>query len=969
MRMPRSRPSTVAPRLAALAAALVSGCHGSSGSAGGASPHATGALSFDSPPPGGARSAGILAMGAAGPAASPGASPSGAAPRTVEEADIYARAGSTLYVLNAFRGLQVVDLSDLAAPRLIARVVTLGTPVDLYLRGTTAFVAVSDFLSYRLASGEARPERGSRLFAVDVSDPAHPAVAAQVPIDGELVQTRLVGDVLYVVSRQSPWYTSPGLVATAAGGAASGTGVVSSGAVAGTGWDSVTVASFDVKDPLHPVQAATLELPASGWDAHAHVTAERVTLSFSGWSAADGSPLTRFRIVDISDAGGALVAGAELTCAGAVRDRWSMDFDASTGLFRAVVATGWNAGAALQIWSSPSPDSASLLSRLPVEVAESLTTARFDGARVYVVTARQTDPLWAVDASDAAHPWIAGSLAMPGQLDFIEPRGDRLLALGHTSEAGQPWQLAVSLLDVSDLATPKLADRVIFGASFGWVPVSPDDLRKAFIVLDPPPGAAGLVLVPVQGWDATRWTWAGGTQLVDWTRDALALEGFLSHPGAVKRSFPVDAAATRLAALSDAALQTVDATNRASPAELARLDLARPVTTLALVGGDAVELSGDWYRGDLELAVTPALDPDAASPLARVAVVAPQASLYQDGAILWLLAVDWTTGKAWLEGHDFTDPVHPRARGRVDLAASALAGGGMGVAAPGGVGIARPWGYGVDAVLVGHTLVVHRSGWPCAGGCEGSSLGAMGQLFAYDLSDPDQPRLASTVDIGRGWAWGLQAVGSFVWLTHFEWDGSSPRGRYFLDRVDLADPAAPRVLADVNVPGVFFGASEDGRRVFTLESWWTDANAPVTWAHGLTLTDAGARLDGSVALTGDAWRAVAAGGVAWVPATTWGSDGATVRLYALDLASMSIASEQVVRGEGAWLSRVAGGKLFLLSSWADPGLLVYDLSDPRQPAFESFFRTEAYPWDVVVGGGWAYLPSGAYGVPMVKLRP
>jgi hypothetical protein len=966
-----SRSSTRAVRLAGLAAAaLLSGCHGSS--SGGASPHAMGALSFDSPPPGGARSAMNAAAGAT-PTASPGTASGteSSATRTVEEADVYARAGSTLYVLNAFRGLQVVDLSEVTAPRLLARVPTLGTPVDLYVRATTAFVAVSDFLSYRVVGGEASPERGSRLFAVDVSDPLHPAVSTELPIEGELVQTRLVGDVLYVVSRQSPWYATPGLVASTGGAAASGSGVVSSGTVAGTGWDSVTVASFDVKDPLHPVQAAKLELPADGWDAHAHVTAERITLSFSGWSAADGSPVTRFRVVDISDPGGALVAGAELSCVGAVRDRWSMDFDAGTGLFRAVLATGWNGGATLQIWSSPTPDATTHVSQTAVDVAESLTAARFDGTRVYVVTARNTDPLWVIDASDPSQPVVVGSLSMPGQLDFIEPKPEqnRLLALGHTNEAGQPWQLAVSLFDVSNPRSPRFVDRALFGSSFGWVPVTPDDLRKAFIVLDPAAGAPGLILVPVQGWDATSWRWQGGTQLVNWTPDALTLQGFLSHPGAVKRSFPIDATASRLVALSDAALQTIDATDRAKPAELARLDLARPVATLALVGGDAVELSGDWYRGDMELAVTPALDPDAASPLARVAVAAPQATLYQDGAVLWLLAVDWTTGKAWLEGHDFTDPAHPVARGRVDLAASDLSGGGMGLAAPAGVGIARPWGYGVDAVLVGHALVVHRSGWPCAGGCEGSELGAMGQLHVYDLSDPAEPRLASTVDVGRGWSWGLQAVGSFVWLTHFEWDGSSARGRYFLDRVDLADPASPNVLADVNVPGVLYGASDDGRRVFTLESWWTDASTPVTWAHGLTLTDAGARLDGSVALTGDAWRAVAAGGVAWIPATTWGSDGATVRLYALDLASMSIASEQVVRGDGAWLSRVAGGKLFLLSSWADPGLLVYDLSDPRQPAFESFFRTEAYPWDVVVGGGWAYLPSGAYGVPMVKLAP
>ncbi|HEX8909166.1 MAG TPA: beta-propeller domain-containing protein, partial [Anaeromyxobacteraceae bacterium] len=602
----------------------------------------------------------------------------------------------------------------------------------------------------------------------------------------------------------------------------------------------------------------------------------------------------------------------------------------------------------------------------------SLTAARFDGDRVYLVTARSTDPLWAVDASDPAQPRIAGSIAMPGQLDFIEPRGDRLLALGHTSEAGQPWQLAVSLLDVSQLASPQLLGRVVFGSSLGWVGVSSDDLRKAFIVLDPPPAGPGLLLVPVQGWDAATWRWSGGTQLLDWSLDALALRGFLAHPGAVKRAFPVDAAAARLVALSDEALQTVDAGDRAAPRELARLDLARPVATLALAGGAAVELSGDWYRGDMELAVTPALDPEAALPLARVPVAAPQATLYQDGDVVWLLAVDWASGTAWLEGHDFADPTHPRARGRVDLAASEV--GGAGVVAAGapsaslGSGMVRPWGFAGEAVLVGHALVLHRSGWPCPGACA-SEPGATGQLRVYDLSDPDHPHLASTVDVGQGWSWGLRAMGRFAWLTHFDWDGSSPRGRYDLDRVDLADPASPQLLAQVNVPGAFFAASEDGGRVFTLESWWTGATTPVTWAHGLTLTGAVARLDGSVALDGDAWRAEAAAGAAWVPATTWGSDGATTHLYALDLSTMSIASDQVVRGDGAWLRRAAGGKLFLQSSWVDAGLLVYDLSDPLHPAFERSFRTDAYPWDVVVGGGYAYLPSGVYGVPMLKLAP
>ena len=454
----------------------------------------------------------------------------------------------------------------------------------------------SDFFFYAADGAEARPDRGSRLFAVDVADPSHPRVLAELPIEGEVTDTRIVGDVLYVVSRDTVGYRWIGFggggVATTS--PAAGAGATAAGSSTQPGADSATVASFDVSDPAHPREAARLTLPANGWQTHANVTAERITLSFSGWEASAGGSwgsVTRFRVIDISDPGGALADGAELEAAGEVRDRWAMDHDDTHGIFRAVLASGWNGGAVLQVWSSPAPGAAELLSRLLIDVPESLTAARFDGDRVYIVTARSMDPLWAIDAADPRAPKVAGALHMPGQLDFIEPRGDRLVALGHTNEAGQPFQLAVSLIDVTNLAAPKLLDREFFGSSFGWVSVEPDDLRKAFIVLDPPPGGAvpGLVLVPIQGWDQASWRFAGGTQLLDFSRDALALRGFLAHPGAITRAFPLDVPPTRLVALSDAALQTVDAADRGAPVELGRLDLARPVTNLALVGGAAVE--------------------------------------------------------------------------------------------------------------------------------------------------------------------------------------------------------------------------------------------------------------------------------------------------------------------------------------------------------------------------------------------
>jgi hypothetical protein len=939
--------------LSCLAALAGAACHG--GGRDGL-PHASGSESFDSPPPGGRAGSALDTAGAA-PAGAP-ASPAAAgatAPRAIEEADIYKRVGATLYVLNAYRGLEVVDLTDLSAPRVVSRLPVGATPVDLYVRGSTALVVVNDWFAYVAAEDGARPERGSRVLAVDVSDPAHPAVAAEFAVDGEIEQTRLVGDVLYVVSRTYPSYEWLPIAAVS--------GVAGAAGVASPAPDTAFVASFDVADPLHPIAVARVDFPAGGWTAHACVTSERVTLSFAGWEG-DGAggygPVTRFRVLDISDPGGALKLGADFSTRGLVQDRWAMDFDQGTGLFRAVLASDWNGGAAVALWSSPTPDAATPLSRLALDVPEALTAARFDGARVYVVTARRTDPLWAVDASDPRNPVLAGSLSMPGQLDFIEPRGDRLVALGHTSEAGLPFQLAVSLLDVADLAAPKLLARVPFGASWGSVNAQPDDVRKAFIVLDPPPAGAGLVLVPVQGWDQTTYAFAGGTQLIDLSRDGLALRGFLGHPGAVKRSFPLDDAGARLVSLSDSALQTVDASNRDAPRELARLDLARSVSALALAHGKAVELSGDWYRGDVELAVTDALDPDAASPLARVKVAAPSARMFQDGDVLWLLASDYASGQAWIEAVDVSDPVHPAHRGRLALSGDDALG-----VFPG------EWFYGDEAVLVGHALAIHRSSWLCRGVClAGGGGSAAGELRILDLSDPDEPRLAAAVAIpDSSWAWGLYAAGSYLWLTHFEWHDGDDLGRYYVDRVDLSDPAHPRLLPKLNVPGVFFAASPDGRALYTLETWWpSNGSTPTTWLHALDLTARGtARLRGSANVGGYPSGVAAAGGFAWVATTDGSGSTSRTRLAAVDLGTVSVTSDQAVEGGWAWVRAAAGGKLFVEASWQDQGLLIYGLADPAHPAFERFYRTPSWVWDIVVDGGRAYLPSGPYGVPVVDL--
>ena len=67
---------------------------------------------------------------------------------------------------------------------------------------------------------------------------------------------------------------------------------------------------------------------------------------------------------------------------------------------------------------------------LSMPVPESLRSVRYDGDRAYAITAEQTDPLFTIDLSDPANPQQIGELEIPGWVYHMEPRGDRVLALG-----------------------------------------------------------------------------------------------------------------------------------------------------------------------------------------------------------------------------------------------------------------------------------------------------------------------------------------------------------------------------------------------------------------------------------------------------------------------------------------------------------------------------------------------------------
>ncbi len=87
---------------------------------------------------------------------------------------------------------------------------------------------------------------------------------------------------------------------------------------------------------------------------------------------------------------------------------------------------------------------------------ERIYAVRFIGDRGYVVTFRQTDPLYVLDLSDPSAPAVRGELKVAGYSAYLHPVGENLLlGLGQdATEQGGTQGTQLALFDVSDPANP-----------------------------------------------------------------------------------------------------------------------------------------------------------------------------------------------------------------------------------------------------------------------------------------------------------------------------------------------------------------------------------------------------------------------------------------------------------------------------------------------------------------------------------
>ena len=116
---------------------------------------------------------------------------------------------------------------------------------------------------------------------------------------------------------------------------------------------------------------------------------------------------------------------------------------------------------------------------------ELIKSVRFVGNMAYVVTFRQTDPLFVIDLSNPENPTVKGELKIPGFSEYLHPITENLLVgVGQDGTmTGTNGDCKVSLFDVSNPYEPKESSvlKVTGGNAYCHTPVGYN--HKAYVTL------------------------------------------------------------------------------------------------------------------------------------------------------------------------------------------------------------------------------------------------------------------------------------------------------------------------------------------------------------------------------------------------------------------------------------------------------------------------------------------------------
>lgn len=535
-----------------------------------------------------------------------GTSPADAS-RVISEADIVQldHEQNWIYAMSKSGSVAIVDASQPNLLTLMGKSVIAGQPFEMYRRGNILLTMSN---SARYADGRPvatlsdgadapppDPNGGAIVAAVDISNPRAIRTLQNFEVPGEIADSRIVGDVLYLATYEN-------------------------GACYKCGSGPRTlVTSFDISDASAPKQIDQVGFdgPSTGyagwatpWKRSIIATQERLYvggLAVGAEYANEGV----IQVLDITDPAGHLKVGAKISTSGPIMSRWQMD--ESDGVLRVISQVG--AGRSRNGEKFPDIDTFRIESTqsivrighssLKLPRMEGLKTVRFDGARAYAITFAETDPLFTIDLSDPTTPQQKGEIVMPGWVYHLEPRGNRLIGLG-LDRRDAAGNLNLSLFDVTDLSKPFMIQRESFGPTNlytdeaitnGAMAEDQDRIQKAFRTF-----SDGLVVVPF----SARWSQGaggsynqckgtGGIQLFEWNQSSLVKRGLVTMDGNARRAIRRDSEGLQeIIGVSDSNVTAFSINTRDNPSKTADVIIGTCVAKNATPGVGGGMPNDNW---------------------------------------------------------------------------------------------------------------------------------------------------------------------------------------------------------------------------------------------------------------------------------------------------------------------------------------------------------------------------------------
>jgi hypothetical protein len=585
--------------------------------------------------------------------------------RTVEEGDIYKVLNTNQILnLNQYRGLQIIDFSEVSKPVIAGRLAIAGSPVELYVLDTKVIVLLNNWVGYYGSRRDVKVDKkeGGLVALVDISNVSEPKLLDQAYVPGSITTSRLTR-----AGAQAALYV-------AANDYSDGT----SGTV---------VKSFDVSGAT--VEPKT-QLDLGGYVQDIQATPQALLVARNDYTRSQNQ--SQVTIVDISDPAGTMVQGDEVTVAGMVKDKFNMDL--YKNVLRIVSGSSWSGSNTNTVQTYNAKDFSKLteLDSCSFSDGMSLYATLFLANKAFFVTYLRKDPFHAFVIGDDGHCEEQNQFVISGWNDYFRAilEGQRLVGVGVNDETGQRT-VAVSLYDITDLSNNNpLVARAEVALDNSWSQANWDD--KAFSVIEDAVspevagGETGLVLVPFQGYKQNYQEYIAGVQIYTFSANSLTRRGVMEHGSSVQRTFLANPTTT--ANLSDSEISLFDQTIPDSPKEFSRLELAPNYTKLISYGDYAVRLRYGSYNAGVKTGsststaisfaeiISLSENPDSAVAKTRIEIPS-SAYLVKEGSHLVVVDTVWagnvakTTGsyvdtyQTTIDVYDMIDPLSPEKMGTV----------------------------------------------------------------------------------------------------------------------------------------------------------------------------------------------------------------------------------------------------------------------------------------------------------------